>query len=281
MSGTFKSSRLVEELKLGASRVTKGGCNRIGGDLPAEFGLPLTFTQDRALTAVQLLLAWQGMRPSGVTALSERMKAFDWMPGVPYVEIDTFTYCRAYTGTTHRRIDDDALRALSELAGRDFYMSIPLFDEPVSRIVRSPVLVLKEKGASGNSYPSHLRIVLSPVVFHGLDDAEPRYVRKPTDLYKRIASARGPGRGKRSPQLPRLVSWITIQRRNQILVGSETLAKQLRSGDVTSGHTKRFVRTVSGYLEVLKAAKIVRSFLAPCQATDGQWKIVRYPPPKL
>jgi hypothetical protein len=281
MSGSFKCSRLVEELKLGDSPITKMIRELAGGSILTEFGLPLTFTQDRALTAVQLLFAWLEMQPSGTVPLPPEMQFLGWSSRASYIDINTLSYCRAYLGEKTKRINSDALLALSDLAQQEFCLAYPHPDEPVNQAIRSPILLVKEKGRQQDSYPSHLRIIFSPVLLHGAEGLDHRYIRKPTDLYAGIDLALGPGRGKRPPQLPRLASWIAIQRRNLILVGSEKLGRQLRSHDVISGHTKRFVRTISGYLEVLKSANIVRSFVAPCQATGGKWKIVRYPPPKL
>lgn len=274
-------SRLVEELKLGGSPVTNKIRELAGDDASAECGLPLTFTQDRALTTAQLLFTWRGMQPSGTMPSPPQMQAFDWVSTVPFIDVDTLSYCRAYSGRKSKRINNDALLALTDLAKREFWLAYPHFNGSVRRVIRSPILLVKHKKGEQDGYPSHLRIIFSPVLLHGVEDFDLRYLRKPADLYARIDLALGPGRGKRPPQLPRLASWIAVQRRTLTLVGSEKLAKQLRSHDLASGHTKRFVRTVSNYLEALKRANVVRSFAAPCEATGDLWKIVRYPPPKL
>ena len=247
---------------------------------PDKCGLPLTFRQDRALTAVQLLFAWSDMKPSRFIPVPPEMGSFDQESTLSFIDVDTLSYCRAYSGKKSKRVDKGALVALRKLACKKFYLAYPPSSQSVEPIVLSPILMVRQTGSRLGGYPTQLRIIVSPVLLHGVDDVEHRYVRKPTDLYARFDLALGPGRGKRPPQLPRLASWIALQRNIMVEVGSEKLAMQLRSGNVTDGHAKRFVKTVSDYLEVLKKAQIVRSFVAPSEATNEHWKIVRFPPPK-
>lgn len=125
---TFPSSYLTEKLKLGDVGTARAIKKQLGlEELTArDVGLSLSFSEDRALTAVQSLFAFQGFRPQEIVLLTPQAQEQWGCAEVPVMITEVKAYCRAYIQAGDVT-SDAALTALKSLADKHFYLSpIPM-----------------------------------------------------------------------------------------------------------------------------------------------------------
>lgn len=116
---TFPSSYLTESLKLGDSRMAQALKKQLGlNELDAkDVGLPLSFSEDRALTAVQSLFAFGGLQPQEMVRLTPHAEKRWGCSELLVMVVEVKAYCRAYAQGGDVPAET-ALGALKTLAGR-------------------------------------------------------------------------------------------------------------------------------------------------------------------
>ncbi len=272
---TFPSSYLTEKLKLGDASMARAIKKQLGlDDLYArDAGLCLSFSEDRALTAVQSLFAFQGLKPHDMVPLTPQAQEAWGCTEFPVMVTEVRAYCRAYAqgGDVGTEV---ALTALKTLAGRSFYLAYTGGPDSTLRCLYAPVLAVQKYKLRGVRRPTHLRVALTPVLLQGVYPAATGFRPKRTDLHAKLLALAGAKPGRPPEQLLRLTSWLTtLPKRPTVSVTDQTLAERLRSQSLQHSQVAKFRRTLEQHFEIAKQLGLIKDFKAPEAGTGGKWLI--------
>lgn len=218
-------------------------------------GLDLTVSEDKALSAIQILLSqtgYQGNR-AGVLVVSE---AFRFKGILPRLEVTHSQYFEAYglkkVGGRYKghQVQEalDALRSLATISRFIYYerkrwTGSGKNRRQLSDIIRAktPLIKLTEIMAcegleqeeakrfkAGHDIPEKTRargfeIEVSPLLVDGIDNF---YIVKPTKLHKEIQELYGRKRYSRSVSL--FIQWLLTKNSSTVKISKEKLAERLR-----------------------------------------------------
>jgi hypothetical protein len=272
---TFPSSYLTERLKLGDAATARAIKKQLGrDDLTArEAGLILSFAEDRALTAVQMMFAFQGLKPQEIAVLTPRAQEQWGCSEIPVMIAEVKAYCRAYAqgGDVAAEV---ALGALKGLVGRSFYLAYTDARDGPLRCVYGPVLAVQKYKLRGVRRPTHLRFALTPVLLQGVYPEATGFRPKLKDLHARIMTLAATKSGRPPEQLLRLTAWLlTLPKRPTVSVTDQTLAERLRSQALQHSQVAKFRRTLTEHFEVAKQLGMLKAFTAPSKEADSKWLI--------
>ncbi len=272
---TFPSSYLTEKLKLGDASTSRALKKQLGLEAltTRDVGLSLSFSEDRALTAVQSLFAFQGLRPQEMVALSTQAQEQWGCSELPVMVTEVKGYCRAYAqgGDVAAEV---ALTALKALAAKSFYLAYTDGPESPLRCLYAPVLAVQKYKLRGVRRPTHLRFALTPVLLQGVYPEATGFRPKPRDLHARIIALAGASSGRPPEQLLRLTAWLmTLPKRPTVSVTDRTLAERLRSQTLQHSQVSKLRRTLAQHFEVAKQLGLMKDFKSPVEETAGKWLI--------
>jgi len=272
---TFPSSYLTEKLKLGDAKEVRAIKKQLGlNDLSTrDIGLCLSFNEDRALTAVQSLFAFQGLKPHETVPLTPQAQERWGCTELPVMVTELKAYCRAYAKGGDVTLET-ALTALKTLANRHFYLAYTDGPESPLRCLYAPVLAVQKYKLRGVRRPTHLRIALTPVLLQGVYPEATGFRPKRTDLHAKLLTLAGAKPGRPPEQLLRLTSWLlTLPKRPTVSVTDQTLAERLRSQSLQHSQVAKFRRTLEQHFEIAKQLGLIKDFKAPAAGTGGKWLI--------
>lgn len=244
-----KTDRQLRQLSLSAPRQKQTELEELAGEIT---GLDLDTSQDKALSALQVLLArtnYEGNLPAVYVSSPD----YHWQGLLPGLEFTVSEYLEAYGLEKNKRgsypgkqraLALDALRSLCE-PFRVVYKK-PYWDKDEKRyhviVVHKPLIELLEGyyGLSeeeaeavqrGDSLPGKIAVIgirPSPLL---LDGIESFYLLKPVTLHKEIEDWAADKRGSRG-RLPQayslLIQWLLTKNRIEQKVERDTLVTKLR-----------------------------------------------------
>jgi len=226
--------------------------------LPAEFepiqetGLDLSVSEDKALCAIQILLA--GTEYKGNIPGDERISSeYKWSGLLPKVKFTPSEYLEAYglkkgpQGTYSRAQRDEAMEALRSLTktrriiykrtrwekNKKVYDVIivhrPLIEliEDYRGLEEGQVIAL-ERDQNISERQTMLAIQASPLLMDGIENF---YLIKPPTLHRDLEEAVAKKRGSRArvpPAYTRLLSWLLTKRFSQQKIHKDRLVTRLR-----------------------------------------------------
>ncbi len=238
-----------------------------------DVGLSLSFSEDRALTAVQSLFAFQGFKPQEIVLLTPQAQERWGCAEVPVMITEVKAYCRAYIQAGNVTADA-ALTALKTLADKHFYLAYTDGPESPLRCLYAPVLAVQKYKLRGVRRPTHLRVALTPVLLQGVYLEATGFRPKRTDLHTKLVSLAGAKSGRPPEQLLRLTAWImTLPKRPTTSVSDQTLAERLRSQSLQHSQVGKFRRTLEQHFEIVKRLGLIKDFKSPAPETAGKWLI--------
>ncbi len=257
-------------------------------------GLDLSVSEDRALSAIQILLDrtdYQGNRASRPVQSPAYQGAYD-LPilAVTYPEyLEAYGLTRGASGHFSRRWQDEALEALESLAQarhicyrrRKVVKGKELFDVirhtgPVLEITRGWSDLVQEEADAverGADLPERMRgmiITVSPLVVEGLKSF---WLLKPVELHNEIKQLRG----SRAPRAVSLfIQWLLTLDKSTWQVAKETLIDKLRLSDLY--HRQRQKARVDKQIqEALATAKELAYLLTYQEERPGVIKLTLNP----
>jgi hypothetical protein len=272
VSDSFPTSRFIEKLKLG---------DKAQGAGKSVINVPLSFTEDRALTAVQLLLAEQSFGEiENLPMTPKAQEMWRWEKGVPVLYTTPAEYSLAYLQheAPPKQVNARALNALKAIADKVYCLPMPGTAGDPAYEVSSTLIDVQKYIVTGKKRPVHLRISLSPAVFAGVYPTLSSFVHKPRNLYGHLDKALGPGSGKRPTMLPRLIAWLITYSTDagpSIEVSETRIAERLGSQvfDFKSEQSNKFRKALSHYFEVVQAVGLIKAFEIPDEG-DKKWRVV-------
>lgn len=255
-------------------------------------GLDLTISEDKALSAVQMLFHktdYQGNRP-GTQATSQ---AFQWTGALPVQAVTYAEYFEAYglekagDGRYHGLQVDEALRALRSLAEtprtiyyeRKHYQGEGKARRQLTDIIRAkaPLIKLTELTAykdleqeeaqevrAGQEIPEKIRttgllIEASPLLLDSLEDF---YILKSPALHKEVQQLLGKKRVSRTLSL--FLEWLLTKNTARVKIGKDNLIDRLR---LTSYVVSRHKETAEARLQEAFQVAIELGYLRSYQET--------------
>jgi hypothetical protein len=272
---TFPSSYLTEKLKLGDATKAQSVKKQLGLEAltAREAGLSLSFSEDRALTAVQSLFAFGGFQPHEMVTLTSQAQEQWGCVELPVMVAEAKAYCRAYAQGGDVTADA-ALTTLKALASRHFYLAYTDGPESLLRCLYAPVLAVQKYKLRGVRRPTHLRVALTPVLLQGVYPAVTGFRPKRNDLHAKLVTVTGSKLGRPPEQLLRLTAWImTLPKRPTVHVTDQTLAERLRSQTLQHSQVGKFRRTLEQHFEIMKQLGMLKGFKPPTSETAGKWLI--------
>ena len=271
---TFASSYLTERLKLGDAAAARALKKELGlaALTSREVGLPLSFSEDRALTALQSLFAFGGFRPQETVALTPQAQAQWGCSELPVVVAELRVYGRAYAQGGDVPAEA-ALAALKALAARRFYLAYTDSPGGPLRCLHAPVLAAQRYKLKGHRRPTHLRVALTPALVQGVYPEVAGFRPKLRDLHAKLIALTGSKTGRPPEQLLRLTAWLlTLPKRPTVAVGDELLAERLRSQTLQHAQVAKFRRTLAQHFEVVKQLGLIGDF-TPASKAEDKWLV--------
>lgn len=257
-------------------------------------GLDLSVSEDRALSAIQILLDrtdYQGNRASRPVQSPAYQGAYD-LPilAVTYPEyLEAYGLTRGASGHFSRRWQDEALEALESLAqarhicyrrrkvvkGKEL-VDVIRHTGPVLEITRGWSDLVQEEADAverGADLPERMRgmvITVSPLVVEGLRTF---FLLKPVELHNEIKQLRG----SRAPRAVSLfIQWLLTLDKSTWQVARETLIDKLRLSDLY--HRQRQKARVDKQIqEALATAKELAYLLTYQEERPGVIKLTLNP----
>lgn len=238
-----------------------------------EVGLVLSLSEDRALTALQSLFAFQSFRPQEAAALSPEAQAQWGCSELPVVVTELRAYNRAYAQGSDVSAEA-ALAALKTLAGRRFYLTYTDAPKGPLKCLHTPVVAVQKYKLKGHRRPTHLRFALTPVLVQGVYPEATGFRPKLKNLHARLITLTGSKPGRPPEQLLRLTAWLlTLPRRPTVSATDRLLAERLRSQTLQHAQVAKFRRTLAQHFEVAKQLGLIKNFKSPVLATEDEWLI--------
>lgn len=250
-------------------------------------GLDLSVSEDRALSAIQILLdktGYQGNRPVWRVQSAAYQGTYD-LPtlAVTYPEyFEAYGLQRGPSGHFSRRSQTEALEALESLAQarhicyrrRKVVKGKELFDVirhtgPVVEITRGWSDLVQEEADAverGADLPERMRgmvITVSPLVVEGLRTF---FLLKPVELHNEIKQLRG-SKGPAPRAVSLFIQWLLTLDKSTWQVGKETLIDRLRLSDLYHRQRKRgrVDNQIQEALETAKALGFLRAYQVEAQ----------------
>ena len=269
---TFATPYLTERLKLGDETLAKRVRGTLGLDTlsGSDVGLTFSFSEDRALTAVQSAFAFEAFQPHETVALTPQAQELWGCKELPVVVIEMKNYCRHYAQTGEVPLET-ALGALRSLAGRSFYLAFADDGKDSLRCLHAPVLAVQKYKLKGQRRPTHLRVALTPVLYRGVHPEVTGFRPKPKVLHARLAAS---SKGGRPPEaMLRLASWMLTLAKPATTVTERTLAERLRVRTLANGQPGKFRETLLRYFGTLKTLGLLEDFIPPGSEDRGKWRV--------
>ena len=273
-SVNFYTPYLTEKLKLGDPDALAAIRKQPElADLSArEVGLTLSFSEDRALAAVQSLFSFGSFEPHSAAPLTPQGQAWWGCDELPVLVLEAGDYVRAYAqgaGTTA----EVAMAALRSLAQRCFYLAYTEHDKGPYRVVHAPVLAAQKYKLQGTRQPTHLRVALTPALYQGVYPECRGYRAKPKNLHARLIELSGSKPGRPPETLLRLASWVLTLTAPSTPVTERKLAEKLRTRTLTNSQPGKFREDLRRSFGILKAAGILEDFIPPGLEDKGKWHV--------
>ncbi len=266
MSQTFPTSRLIEKLKLASD------------SRPAS--LKLSFTEDRALTALQLLLAQKSFRALTTRQITpEARERWGCNEPVPVMFVPTLEFSKAYTQdrTTSNEVSLSSLRALKSLARKSFTLS--WLADGSEYAANSALIDVRQYILADRAQPKYLLIALSPPLVQGVYPELNDFVIKQSNQFYRIDQALGSGAGHRSEVTLRLIAWLSTlstQASGELSILETTLIHRLGLASLRKEGLKKFRLTMSKHLSIIQQVGLIKSFRQPKVGRE-MWTLIRIP----
>jgi hypothetical protein len=246
-------------------------------------GLDLTGSQDKAISAIQILLDKRGYT-SDLPSSPIQSEAYHWSGSLPNIVTNYSEYFEAYglekkDGRYPRgRQRDEAVEALKSLTEprrvlyqRKYWSGKGKKREQRSRIIRAskPIISILEgldvskdeasrvmAGEDLTRRVTKIVIEVSPLL---MDEIDTFYMLKPKALRKEIASVTN--KKNISETIPRFINWLLTKNQKSVSIGRDSLAERLGVYYLLETRQKKRLNKILGEaFDVAKKLKYINSY---------------------
>jgi hypothetical protein len=271
---TFATPYLTEKLKLGYNDLAQAVKQHPGMDdlSDRDVGLTLSFSEDRALTAVQSLFCFASFEAQETMPLTSQGRAWWGCDELPILVIEAGEYVRAYAqgAGTPAEVAMTALKSLSE---KRFCLAYTEQHKGPYRVVHAPVMAVQKYKLRGVRRPTHLRVALTPVLYQGVYPNRKGFRAKPKDLHAGLIALSGAKPGRPPEGLLRLVSWLLTLEKSVTTVTEKKLAERLRVRTLVNGQPGKFREDLRQNFGILRALGLLENFTPPGLEDKGKWHL--------